>query len=120
MQKTDLLRIEAAGWGNDSANGGQVNFYATNQELEGVITVDTISNLNLYLVENSDFTGSIDSEGKAIATEETSEKSDSGGMPGGEAPDGMGDAHSGAKGEAESDRPEIPDAGNMMESTESK
>lgn len=59
----DLLRIEKAGWGNDGSNGGQVNFYANNQSLEGIVTVDDISVLNLYLQEGSAFEGSIASAG---------------------------------------------------------
>lgn len=60
----DLLRIEKAGWGNEGSNGGQVNFTASNQSLEGLVTVDNISTLNMYLKDNSSFTGSIASTGK--------------------------------------------------------
>ena len=60
----DLLRIEAAGWGNEGSNGGQVNFRASNQELAGIISVDEISKLNLYLTDGSVFEGSVDSDGQ--------------------------------------------------------
>ena len=59
----DLLRICAAGWGNDGSNGGHVTLNASSQSLEGVITVDDISELNLVLTDDSTFTGSIDNEG---------------------------------------------------------
>lgn len=58
----DLLRIEKAGWGTDGTNGGQVTFNAKNQSLEGQVTVDDISVLNMYLKEKSSFEGSISSE----------------------------------------------------------
>ena len=61
----DLLRIEKAGWGNDGSNGGQVTFSTTKQSLEGNITVDDISTLNMYLKDNSSFEGSITAAGKS-------------------------------------------------------
>lgn len=61
----DLLRIEKAGWGNDGTNGGQVNFTAKNQSLEGEITVDDISVLNIYLENGSSLEGCISSNGEA-------------------------------------------------------
>jgi len=60
----DLLRIEKAGWGNDGSNGGQVDFTASNQKLEGCISVDEISKLNMYLKNNSVFEGSVISDGE--------------------------------------------------------
>ncbi len=60
----DLLRIEKAGWGNDGSNGGQVTFNASNQKLEGTISVDEISVLNMYLKDTSSFNGCIASSGK--------------------------------------------------------
>ncbi len=60
----DLLRIEKAGWGNEGSNGGQVTLNATNQNLKGIITVDDISTLNMYLKDDSSFEGSIASAGK--------------------------------------------------------
>lgn len=59
----DLLRIEKAGWGNEDSNGGHVTFNAKNQNLKGVITVDEISTLNMYLKDDTLFNGSIDSKG---------------------------------------------------------
>ncbi len=60
----DFLRIEAAGWGTSGSNGGHVTLNASSQQFEGVITVDNISDLNLYLKDGSVFTGSIDNEGE--------------------------------------------------------
>lgn len=47
------------GWGTAGANGGQVNFTANNQTLDGDIIIDTISTLNMRLSGNSSFTGTI-------------------------------------------------------------
>ena len=47
------------GWGTAGANGAQVVFTASNQELNGDIVVDTISTLDMTLKDNSTFTGTI-------------------------------------------------------------
>lgn len=47
------------GWGTAGQNGGQVEFTANQQTLEGDIVVDTISTLDMTLAENSHFTGTI-------------------------------------------------------------
>ena len=60
-----FLRAAAAGWGSEGSNGGQVNLNATNQEINGDMIVDDISVLNLYLKENSSFSGSVNSSGEA-------------------------------------------------------
>ena len=60
----DLLRIQSEGWGNEGENGGQVTLNAENQSLEGIITVDENSNLNMYLSGDSAFEGSIANSGK--------------------------------------------------------
>ncbi|MCR4686856.1 MAG: hypothetical protein K5659_04755 [Lachnospiraceae bacterium] len=57
-----FLRAEAAGWGTEGTNGGNVNLRASNQTIDGDITVDEISSLNLYLADSSSFTGCINSE----------------------------------------------------------
>ena len=58
-----LLRIcgntASRGWGQAGANGAQVEFTADNQILNGDIIVDTISNLEMTLTNNSEFTGTI-------------------------------------------------------------
>ena len=60
-----FLRAAAAGWGSEGSNGGQVNLNATNQEINGDMIVDDISVLNLYLKDQSTFSGSINSTGDA-------------------------------------------------------
>ena len=63
----DFLRIEAAGWGTEGANGGQVTFTAANQEFEGNTIVDSISTLNMYLNDGTVYSGAINTEGAAGA-----------------------------------------------------
>ena len=60
-----FLRAEAAGWGNVGSNGGKVNLNASSQIIDGVITVDDVSTLNLYLKDKSAFTGAINSSGQS-------------------------------------------------------
>ncbi len=47
------------GWGAAGKNGGQVEFTASGQVLEGDIVVDSISTLDLRLTDHSDFTGTV-------------------------------------------------------------
>ena len=61
----DLLRIEAAAWGNSGSNGGNVTMTMSNQTAEGNIIVDEVSTLDLSLDKASVLTGSIDSENQA-------------------------------------------------------
>lgn len=69
----DLLSVEKAGWGNEGSNGGQVNFNAFEQNLEGVITIDEISRANIVLKNKTNFTGQIKSDGKTyVELDETS------------------------------------------------
>ena len=69
----DLLSVEKAGWGNEGSNGGQVIFTASEQKLEGVITIDEISRANIVLKNKSNFTGQIKSDGKtSVKLDETS------------------------------------------------
>ena len=58
-----FLRAAAAGWGNEGSNGGKVNLNATSQNIEGDMSVDDISVLNLYLKDGSTFNGAVNSEG---------------------------------------------------------
>ena len=60
-----FLRAEAAGWGNSGSNGGNVNLTASNQSINGEMVIDSISTLNLYLKDSSEFNGSIQNDGKA-------------------------------------------------------
>jgi len=60
-----FLRAEAAGWGNEGSNGGKVNMTASGQVIDGDMTVDDVSTLNLYLKDSSSFNGSINSSGQS-------------------------------------------------------
>ncbi len=60
-----FLRAEAAGWGSEGSNGGHVNMTAEDQEINGDMVVDEVSELNLYLKDNSTFTGAVNSDGAA-------------------------------------------------------
>ena len=58
-----LLTVEgnssSRGWGTAGKNGAQVTFTAKDQKLEGEITVDTISTLDLTLSGSTEFEGTI-------------------------------------------------------------
>ena len=58
-----FLRAAAAGWGSEGNNGGQVNLNASKQTINGDMLVDSISKLNLYLKDNSAYTGAINPGG---------------------------------------------------------
>ncbi|WP_240541924.1 adhesin [Bifidobacterium simiarum] len=45
-------------WGQAGSNGTTVNFTGRNQQLRGKVTADTISTVNLYLLEGTTWTGS--------------------------------------------------------------
>ena len=62
-----LLIVSSGRWGKEGRNGGDCEFYATDQMLEGLITVDSISSLSLSL-ENSQYTGAIQGDGKVSVT----------------------------------------------------
>ena len=59
-----FLRAEAAGWGNEGSNGGQVTLTVDAQEINGDMIVDEVSNLNLYLKNNTVFTGAVNTDGQ--------------------------------------------------------
>ena len=44
-------------WGSQGSNGGKVTFTGINQTLKGNVTVDTISNVKLYLTKKTTWTG---------------------------------------------------------------
>ena len=60
-----LLAAGADAWGTSGKNGGNVTLNASNQTLNGAITVDSISTLNLKMSSGSIFTGSINSSGQS-------------------------------------------------------
>lgn len=56
----NLLTIggnDANNWGKDGSNGADVTFTGLKQDLKGDIDVDTISSLDLYLLDGSSYTG---------------------------------------------------------------
>jgi hypothetical protein len=59
-----FLRAAAAGWGNEGSNGGQVTLNASEQEINGDIIVDEVSNTNLVLKDGSTLNGAINSSGQ--------------------------------------------------------
>ena len=60
-----FLRAAAAGWGSEGSNGGHVTMNASSQNIEGDMIVDEVSSLNLYLKDNSSFSGAINSDGES-------------------------------------------------------
>ena len=57
-----FLRAAAAGWGSSGSNGGKVNLYLKQQDLEGDISVDEVSSLNMYLTSGTLYSGAVNSE----------------------------------------------------------
>ncbi len=50
------------GWGTSGSNGADCLFTAINQEMEGLVIWDTISELDFYITENSTLTGAIEDD----------------------------------------------------------
>ncbi|WP_455718828.1 hypothetical protein [Anaerosporobacter sp.] len=53
------------GWGTEGSNGGNVNFTSESQTMEGNITCDSISTLNLTMKNVTNFKGTINTSGAA-------------------------------------------------------
>lgn len=64
----NLLRVmgnsSSRGWGKEGANGGQCVFTAESQAMEGIITVDEISSLDMTMMMGTAFTGTINPDGQ--------------------------------------------------------
>ncbi|MBQ6970815.1 MAG: alpha/beta hydrolase fold domain-containing protein [Synergistaceae bacterium] len=58
-----FLRAEASEFGTAGSNGGQVDLKLTNQQANGDIYADGVSDLNLYLAEESYFEGTVNKDG---------------------------------------------------------
>ena len=70
----NLLQIEgndANNWGTAGANGGTVTFSAYGETLSGDISVDTISSLDLYLLDQSSYTGAMTITENSVNTNAT-------------------------------------------------
>jgi hypothetical protein len=63
-----LLTIAQGPWGTTGRNGGTVTFTADSQVLQGLITVDAVSALNLELANGSSYTGRIDNAGNVYVS----------------------------------------------------
>lgn len=69
--KANLLTIEgndANNWGTAGSNGGTVTFTGIGETLAGNISVDTISSLDLYLLEGTSYTGTVSIAQNAVNT----------------------------------------------------
>ena len=58
-----FLKAGASSWGTTGLNGGRITLYATRQNIEGDIELDGVSDMNMYLSDNSYFTGAINTTG---------------------------------------------------------
>ena len=73
-ENVNLLQIEgndANNWGTAGANGGTVTMSAYGEILSGDISVDTISALDLYLLDNTSYTGAMTITENAVNTNAT-------------------------------------------------
>ena len=57
-----LLRAEASQWGVSGANGGHVELILSNQDIEGNICIDDLSDMNMYLNDGSYFIGAVNAD----------------------------------------------------------
>ena len=70
----NLLTIEgnsSNNWGTEGSNGGTVTFTALGETLSGDISVDTISSLDLYLLDSTSYTGSTSITENSVNTSKT-------------------------------------------------
>ena len=73
--KAKLLQIEgndANNWGRAGSNGADVSFTGLGETLTGDISVDSISSLDLYLLDGTSYTGQIQSVANAGSTADAS------------------------------------------------
>mgnify|MGYP002868366857 CR=1 FL=1 len=72
--KVKLLQIEgndSNNWGTAGSNGGTVTFTALGESLDGDISVDTISSLDLYLLDGTTYTGAMNITENSVNTSAT-------------------------------------------------
>ncbi|XME03469.1 hypothetical protein QYZ88_004615 [Lachnospiraceae bacterium C1.1] len=72
--KANLLQIEgndSNNWGTAGSNGGTVTFTALGETLEGDISVDTISSLDFFLLDGSNYTGAMKITENSVNTSAT-------------------------------------------------
>lgn len=73
--KANLITVQgndANNWGTAGSNGADVTFTGIDETLNGNIDVDTISSLNLYLLESSTYTGATNISTNAVNTDASS------------------------------------------------
>lgn len=58
-------------WGTPGSNGGTVTFTADSQKIKGDIRVDTISRLDLYLINGTKYTGAVQMTENSVNTDKT-------------------------------------------------
>ena len=61
----NFLRAEAAAWGNNGTNGGDVTLVMSNQEASGNIVIDKISTLEMTMKDSSYYEGTINKDNSA-------------------------------------------------------
>ena len=66
MQILTVAGNSANNWGTPGSNGATVNFTGHKQTLKGDVDVDSISTLNMYLLDKTNYTGKI-----AVSTNST-------------------------------------------------
>ena len=72
--KANLLAVQgndANSWGTAGSNGATVTFTGLGETLSGNVDVDTISSLDMYLLENTVYTGSTSISENAVNTNKT-------------------------------------------------
>ena len=70
----NLMTIEgnsSNNWGTAGSNGAKVNFTGLGETLKGNISADTISSLNLFLLENTTYTGATSIATNSVNTSKT-------------------------------------------------
>ena len=65
----NFLRAQKDSWGNSGSNGGNVTLKMTNQKAEGNIVIDSISTLNMQMMEGSYYEGTINGANEAKSIE---------------------------------------------------
>ena len=72
--KANLITVQgndSNNWGTAGSNGAQVEFTGLGEILNGDIDVDTISSLDLYLLEGTTYTGAISISANSVNTDAT-------------------------------------------------
>lgn len=72
--KVNLMTVQgndANNWGTAGSNGAAVTFTGLGETLSGNIDVDTISSLNLYLLQNTTYTGATSISTNSVNTRAT-------------------------------------------------